>query len=136
MVHDLDHHRGLTSLLLILFLAIVVVVDASLLVLGVERRQPGASIQGCGDALWWAVVTVTTMGNGDEYPLSELGRIAAMTGRIVLNCPLRSVSRSLYLEPRRQHPGSERPRQGPARGIGGSTHCTADRSGVGASKDV
>jgi voltage-gated potassium channel len=62
----LGHHRGLTSLLLVLFLAIVVVVGASLLVLDVERRQPGASIQDPGDALWWALVTVTAVGHGDE----------------------------------------------------------------------
>ena len=36
-----------------------------------------ANIQGAGDALWWAFVTVTTVGYGDKYPVTHGGRIIA-----------------------------------------------------------
>ena len=41
----------------------------------VENKQPGASITRLRDALWWAVVTITTVGYGDYTPVSPIGRI-------------------------------------------------------------
>jgi voltage-gated potassium channel Kch len=41
----------------------------------VENKQPGASITSLRNALWWAVVTITTVGYGDYTPVSSLGRI-------------------------------------------------------------
>ena len=51
----------------------------------VETNNP--NIDGFGDALWWGVVTVTTVGYGDIYPSSTVGRIVAgvlMIGGITL----------------------------------------------------
>ena len=43
-----------------------------------EHGHPGANITQFGDALWWAVVTVATVGYGDYYPVTVVGRIIAI----------------------------------------------------------
>lgn len=47
-------------------------------VLSVERPAPGASIRTIGDALWWAMETVTTVGYGDYTPVTLPGRLIAV----------------------------------------------------------
>jgi voltage-gated potassium channel len=39
-----------------------------------EHKQQGANILNLGDALWWAIVTITTVGYGEYYPLTLVGR--------------------------------------------------------------
>ena len=51
----------------------------SLAILQVERPQPDATIRNFGDALWWALETVTTVGYGDEAPRTDLGKLIAAT---------------------------------------------------------
>lgn len=51
---------------------------AALAVLDAERLAEGAKILNFGDALWWAFVTITTVGYGDYYPVTLEGRLIAV----------------------------------------------------------
>ena len=51
----------------------VVILGAAALILAVEEGS-GGSIDSFGDALWWAVTTVTTVGYGDTFPVTAAGR--------------------------------------------------------------
>ncbi|MBC8146217.1 MAG: two pore domain potassium channel family protein, partial [bacterium] len=52
---------------------------AAWVVLLIEQDAEGASITTYGQALWWALVTVSTVGYGDSYPVTALGRIVGGT---------------------------------------------------------
>ncbi|GGC86552.1 ion transporter [Tersicoccus solisilvae] len=62
---------GLSSALLVVLIGSIAVLDA-------EKHAPGTTITTFGDALWWAVVTITTAGYGDLYPVTPLGRLIAV----------------------------------------------------------
>ena len=51
---------------------------ASLAVLDAERGAKDATITTFGDALWWAMTPVTTVGYGDRYPVTAQGRFIAV----------------------------------------------------------
>lgn len=50
----------------------------SLAVFQAERGAPHANIRSFGDALWWACVTMSTVGYGDYYPVTVTGRLLAV----------------------------------------------------------
>ncbi|MFF2273290.1 potassium channel family protein [Agromyces sp. NPDC058136] len=58
--------------------AIVFVYFIALATLQAERNAPGATITTFGDAIWWAIVTIATVGYGDMYPVTAEGRFYAV----------------------------------------------------------
>lgn len=44
----------------------------------VERYAPGSNIHSFGDSIWWACVTMATVGYGDYYPVTVAGRLLAI----------------------------------------------------------
>jgi Ion transport protein len=68
-------NRATGGLLLVLLIALVVLEYGSLTILWAERSAENANILTAGDALWYLVVTMSTVGYGDRYPVTELGRI-------------------------------------------------------------
>lgn len=67
--------------------AALVIFCAALAILDAERGSPDPNITTFSDALWWAVTTVTTVGYGDHFPTTDVGRLIAvglMIGGIAL----------------------------------------------------
>jgi voltage-gated potassium channel len=67
-------HTGLGSTIAI---GILFVMFSAIAILNVETG-PEANIRTAGDALWWAITTITTVGYGDKYPITTEGRIVAV----------------------------------------------------------
>jgi voltage-gated potassium channel len=75
VVRQLLRERAETAIFFVFLVAIVILELASALVLVAERGDPRANITTGGDSLWWAWVSVTTVGYGDYYPVTPWGRI-------------------------------------------------------------
>ena len=55
--------------------AILIIILGGIGVYLAEHNQPGANITNLGDAFWWATVTITTVGYGEYFPLTVVGRV-------------------------------------------------------------
>jgi len=77
--HLLDHvfrNRAQGAFTSVGIIAILFVFFSAIAILQVED-DPNSNIKTAEDAIWWAYVTVTTVGYGDKYPVTTEGRVIA-----------------------------------------------------------
>lgn len=78
LVADLIRNRSQYAGVFTVLLILVVLMVTSVLVLQFESISPDANIHTGWDAFWYSMVTITTVGYGDRYPVTIAGRITAM----------------------------------------------------------
>ncbi|MCP2636100.1 ion transporter [Microbacterium sp. HD4P20] len=71
----LIHDRANSALMTLLLMGILVLQFGSLAILAVEEDAEGANIASASDALWYTVVTISTVGYGDQFPVTNAGRL-------------------------------------------------------------
>ena len=68
-------NRVSSALLTLLLMGILVLEFGSLEILNLEQHAPGANIVSGSDAIWYVIVTISTVGYGDQYPVTNGGRL-------------------------------------------------------------
>ena len=62
------------DLIITLIMAVIILILASSALYVVEREAQPDKFASIPDAMWWAVVTLATVGYGDIYPITALGK--------------------------------------------------------------
>ncbi len=65
--------RAGSALIILLLMGILVLEFGSLAVLRAEETNPDANIKTASDAIWYTMVTISTVGYGDRYPTTNCG---------------------------------------------------------------
>jgi voltage-gated potassium channel len=75
ILRDIFENRAGPALALVGFFVILVLEFGSYLIIRAESEAANPNIITPIDALWWSLVTIATVGYGDEYPVTIRGRI-------------------------------------------------------------
>jgi voltage-gated potassium channel len=73
-----DQKLLLRFLLICLFIAILLLVSSCLAWIFEHHGAEGNSIQSFWDGIWWAIVTIATVGYGDKFPVTFPGRLVGI----------------------------------------------------------
>jgi voltage-gated potassium channel len=77
LVHFVFQNRIKGTFTAAILITLLIVIFSSISILIVEK-SPDSNITTAEDAIWWALVTVTTVGYGDKYPVTTEGRLIAV----------------------------------------------------------
>lgn len=89
-INSVRYFFRLRSILYIISAVLLMVVVFGVVMTFTERDAPKANITSLSSGLWWAVVTVSTVGYGDTYPVTDTGRVIA-TGLMLFGVAMFSI---------------------------------------------
>jgi voltage-gated potassium channel len=109
LLHYLFRNRAKGTFATVALISVVMVIFSSIAILNLEN-VPESNIKTPSDALWWAFVTITTVGYGDKFPVTHEGRIIAavlMTTGVGLFGTFTAYVASYFLEAEHEKEESE-----------------------------
>ena len=109
ILRALFENRAKGTFSTVVLVTVVLLIFSSIAILNVET-VPGANIKTAGDALWWAMATITTAGYGDKYPVTPEGRIIGvvlMPSGVGFFGTLTAYIASVFLNPGKTSAASE-----------------------------
>jgi voltage-gated potassium channel len=112
LVREFVTDRAGNALLTVVFLVFCVLEFGSLAMLSAEESSPDANITNASSALWWTYVTITTVGYGDRYPVTNAGRfigVLVMTAGVGLFGTLSGFLANTFLTPPKKKQQTEGP---------------------------
>lgn len=99
-------NRAESAGLMVLLSFPIIAYTSALAILDVERNAAGSNITSLKDALWWALITMTTVGYGDHYPVTDEGKLIAsgllITGIVIFSTITAIVSSWILTERKTQ----------------------------------
>ena len=135
-------HRADNALLVVMLLVLLVLEFGSIAVAVLRAERAGANITTGGDALWWAFVSITTVGYGDKFPIDgrrpSFGVLRPGGGRRAVRCPLRLPCQLLpdpVVGGRARHRGCRRDRRNRSRRRSGAAAVPSPRISAMADRD-
>jgi Ion channel len=114
LINKVLHDRAGSALYTVLVLCVFVIQYGSIFELITNRSSSDANITTASDAVWYTIVTITTVGYGDKYPVTNPGRIVGVLIMVVgvgLFGVLTGFLANVFLSPSTDKPDEKAPEQ-------------------------